>query len=419
MLSDHVLIIPDIVTQHTEEVTFLWLQRNGAVHQPHFDLRDLAQLDERLEAHLDGLRIAGEPGWQICKETLALEEAGEVFAAAVLAFESGIEERLEQVFAVAAGKDELGRGIISALGWLEWQQASQYVQGLLELGEPEASRLGLATAAIHRQDPGQPLAACLVSDDLLLRCRAVQAAGELGRTDLLFHIAGNLASDNIDLRFHAAWSTMLLGGEEAVPVLRAMAESDSEYCGQACAMAVRGMPPVEAHDWLKSLAGNKERQRLAVTGTGILGDPAAIPWLLQIMEVPELARPAGEAFSMITGVDLAYADLEGEWPEGFAAGPTEEPEDEDVAMDPDEDLPWPAPEPVARWWDAHQGEFRNGVRYLVGKPLSREHLQQVLRTGLQRQRTAAALELALLQPGQPLFEVRAPGFRQQKLLGMR
>ena len=42
---------------------------------------------------------------------------------------------------------------------------------------------------------------------------------------------------------------------------------------------------------------------------------------------------------MITGVDIAYEDLEGAWPEGFVAGPTEDPEDENVAMDPDEDLP--------------------------------------------------------------------------------
>lgn len=419
MPNDSGNTIAAIILQHAEEAAFLWLLRDAAVHKPHYDLRDLAQLDNRLEAHLDGLRIAGEPGWQICKEALALEEEGEVFTAAVLAFESGIEERIAHVFAAVAKKNKLGRGIISALGWLKWQQAAQYVQGLLEVGSPEASRLGLAAAAIHREDPGRPLAACLVSDDPLLKCRALQAVGELGRIDLLFHVAGNLSADNIDLGFHAAWSTLLLGGEGALPVLRAIAESDSEYTEQACAMAVRGMPPAEAHDWLKSLAGNKQRQRLALTGAGILGDPVAIPGLLQMMEVPELARVAGEAFSMITGVDLAYADLEGEWPEGFAAGPTEEPEDEDVAMDPDEDLPWPAPELIARWWDAHQGEFTNGVRYFVGKPMSREHLQQVLRTGYQRQRAAAAIELALLKPGKPLFAVRAPGFRQQKLLGMK
>jgi hypothetical protein len=44
------------------------------------------------------------------------------------------------------------------------------------------------------------------------------------------------------------------------------------------------------------------------------------------------------------------------------------------------------------------------------------NLWQVLQTGYQRQRAAAAIELTILQPGQALFEVRAPGFRQQRIL---
>jgi hypothetical protein len=46
-----------------------------------------------------------------------------------------------------------------------------------------------------------------------------------------------------------------------------------------------------------------------------------------------------------------------------------------------------------------------------------EWLQQVLRDGYLRQRAAAALELAIRQPGTPLFNVKAPGFRQVELLG--
>ena len=58
----------------------------------------MAHLDDRTEAHIDGLRIAGDEGWEICKETLAWEEAGEVFTAAVLAFESGNEDRYSRLF---------------------------------------------------------------------------------------------------------------------------------------------------------------------------------------------------------------------------------------------------------------------------------------------------------------------------------
>jgi uncharacterized protein (TIGR02270 family) len=135
---------------------------------------------------------------------------------------------------------------------------------------------------------------------------------------------------------------------------------------------------------------------------------------LRQMETSATARIAGEAFSMITGVDLAYKDLEGEWP--FHAGPTEKPEDEDVEMDPDEDLPWPAPELVARWWADNKAKFVAGQRYLCGRPINDEHCREVLRTGYQRQRIAAALELALMRPDRPLFEWRAPAFRQQALL---
>ena len=88
---DWPLVIEDVITQHAEEGAFLWLLRSQVVNAPHYSLAGLAYLDGRVDAHLDGLRIAGDAGWEICKETLSQEEAGEVFAAAVLAFESGDE----------------------------------------------------------------------------------------------------------------------------------------------------------------------------------------------------------------------------------------------------------------------------------------------------------------------------------------
>ena len=120
---------------------------------------------------------------------------------------------------------------------------------------------------------------------------------------------------------------------------------------------------------------------------------------------------------LITGLDWAYEDLDGEWPEEDKSGPTEDPEDANVEMDPDEDLPWPNVELIQQWWDNHKHDFQNGTRCLFGSPMSIESLHRVLRTGFQRQRIATALELALHQPGTPLFETRAPGFRQQELLG--
>ena len=69
-MSDPPLIIEAIVDQHAEEAAFLWLLRDAAVRAPHYDLSDLFSLDDRVEAHIDGLRIAGDPGWEVCAKGL-------------------------------------------------------------------------------------------------------------------------------------------------------------------------------------------------------------------------------------------------------------------------------------------------------------------------------------------------------------
>jgi uncharacterized protein (TIGR02270 family) len=178
------------------------------------------------------------------------------------------------------------------------------------------------------------------------------------------------------------------------------------------------MPPAAGMGWLRSLAGNPAHRRRLVIGAGIIGDPVCMPWLIERMADPALARVAGEAFSAITGVDIAYEDLDRDPPAGFEAGPTENPEDEDVSRDPDEDLPWPNPEAIATWWHTNGNRFPAGQRYLLGQPMTTDSLRAALQSGTQRQRAVAALELALRNRAEPLFETRAPARRQQRALGI-
>jgi uncharacterized protein (TIGR02270 family) len=178
------------------------------------------------------------------------------------------------------------------------------------------------------------------------------------------------------------------------------------------------MPPGDAIAWHRRLAADEglSRRRLAAVAAGAIGDPQLVPWLIEQMSDDANSRSAGEAFSMITGVDIAYEDLEREAPADVPLGPSESPADEDVAMDPDEDLPFADPELVRAWWERHGNRFPAGTRHLLGRPISEASLQVVLREGQQRQRAAAALELALSHPGQPLFEVRERADRQRRLL---
>jgi uncharacterized protein (TIGR02270 family) len=113
------MVIEWIVQQHAEEAAFVWTLRNAATCSPNYQLYELANLDNRVEAHLDGLRVNGEPGWEHCRRQLeAIGQTGEVFAAAVLAFENGTKERVQPVLEIAASAPELEQGMVSAMGWI-------------------------------------------------------------------------------------------------------------------------------------------------------------------------------------------------------------------------------------------------------------------------------------------------------------
>ena len=179
------MINMEVVEQHAEDAAFLWTQRDNAVMAPNYSLKDLADLDERVEANIDGLRVAGETGWKICEDALDLEGPGEVFAAGVLAFESKDKERIDKVLETGCSEPELMRALISALGWIKFEQIEDLIKDFLVSERAEFRCLGIAAFAVHRKDPGPALSQAISDQDVQLRARAIKAAGELGRVDLL------------------------------------------------------------------------------------------------------------------------------------------------------------------------------------------------------------------------------------------
>lgn len=410
------MIMKPVITQHAEEAGFLWLLRSRAVALPHYSLSSLDELDDRVEAHLDGLRIAGDAGWEICTEAMGTGEAGELFAAAVLAFESGDGARIGSVLESVKANPDSFAGLVGALEWLPWQVVEPQVVKLLLDDFPVWRYAALAACAAHAHDPGKPLLDALADPEPLLAARAFTAVGELGKEELLPLLQRSLTLPDDYCRYCAAWSAALLGESCAGVVLASFAQPDLLWHEEAVRMAVRSMGVSSAPAWLDGLALEKDTVRPAIIGSGILGDPARIPWLLEQMAIPGQARIAGEAFSLITGVDIEEERLSGVRSMSVPADDTEREEGE---SDRDDDLPTPHSDLIAGWWHHHEERFAPGIRYLAGEPIAAGHLRQLLRTGRQRQRGAAAIELALLQPGKPLFSVTAPGLRQRELLGVR
>ena len=406
---------PEIIEEHAEEAAFLWVQRDHAAVAPQYALKDLARLDERVEAHVDGLRVAGVAGWKTAAASLD-QGPGEVFAASVLAFESCDPERIATVLSVAGSAPALARALVSGLGWMEPAIAIAEAEKLTTSDEPEVRRAGIAALAIHRHS--SVLFDAAVADAApRVAARALRAAGELGRVDLVGPASDRLKDPDAECRVWAAWSVVRLHGPSlstALATLREFVDSNDPRAEQAVAIAFRVIRLDEGHAWRRLLAADPATARLAAIAAGALGDPAAISDLLEQMQNPETARVAGKAFSLITGADFEYEDLSGQ-PPAIPGWHTED-GDDTLLSGPDADLPWPSPHTIQTWWAKHADRFIAGSRYLIGQPISTASLRDALVRGRQNQRTAAALELALLDPSEPLFETRERAQRQRRRL---
>lgn len=399
--------IPLIVDLHAEDAAFLWLQRDRAVDAPHYNRKFLARLDERLEANLDGLRVAGDAGWERAFAALQrYTEPGEVFTAAVLALESRDARRIDAVTAVIE-TEPTTRAFVSALGWVGAPRLHGTVSRLLADPRPHRRMLGVAACSVHRVDPGALLPG-LLQDHPTVQARSLRLAGELGRSDLCHIVFGAIGLEG-PCGFWAAWAAGLLGDRQAaVHALQQHSVVDGPYRSRALQLLLRIMDGPAAVAWLRDVGREPANARLLVEGAGILGDPVYVPWLLRCTEEPQLARVAGESFSMITGADLAYESLDGDSLEGAPGGPTDDPEDANVELDPDENLPWPQPALVQRWWNDRSGDIREGRRLLLGREMTGTALREIFRTAFQRQRRAAALEMALRSP-----ELRLANWRER------
>ena len=412
--------IPVVVMQHVEEAAHLRHVRSVLVRAPHVRLLHLGRLDERIAAHLDGIAVAGNYGSGLAQQALERPGVGEVFAAAIQAIEARDAPRLDKLLAIAEALPGCRAGLLSAFGWVSAAQLQGITKVLLESASPWHRGVGLAACAMHRVDPGAVLVDALRDADLGVRARGLRVAGRAGRVDLLGGCLARLGDEDPRCAFEAARSALLLGDRtDSLTDLEALAmhaAAPDQPNLAALRLVLKVIPPKRAQTLLARLAKDPALIRTVIRGIAIAGDPHYVPWLIAQMEDLKLARLAGEAFSFITGLDLAYLDLERKPPENMEFGPNDDPADENVAMDEDDSLPWPDPAKLTAWWQTNGVRFAVGTRYFMGTVPTPASCLEVLKTGFQRQRIAAAQYLSLLSPGTPLFNTSAPTRRQKRLL---
>ena len=437
----------------------LRLQRAVLVRTPLIGLLMLGRHDQRIAAHLDGLAVAGPAG--ISHAAAALDEgipgaaAAEAFALGVALVTLGDAKGLDALASRCGTQPDLQRGLASALGWVSADLLRGIVKHWLGSEAPDKRMSALAACAMHRVDPGPALTPALAHPEPAVRTEALRTAGRVGRVDLLPGIGAAMTDGDASVAFWAAWAACRLGDRAAsINVLAETALSTSAFADVALALLMCALPEPKAQEFARHVSataaaeGTVARQRLLVRTLGLLGDTRFVPWLIERMDDPALARPAGESFSWITGADLSALQLErldgppspaapassaapaGSAPpqasraasqaEGGKSLPEAQAEDDEpIELDADRDLPWPDAPRVARWWQQQAlAKAAPSQRCFMGREPGEAAWQHALRHGNQRQRAYAALRLAVDQPTSRIFPVAAPVWRQRRWLGL-
>lgn len=290
-------IAAEVVRQHVEQTAFLWAQRDTLSLEDPPDEGVIAEISQRVEINLDGLRIAGTAAWPFADRQLEdFPDKGEFFVAGWMAIEQGEAKRVESIIEAARQAEER-RGLVGALSWHKPQKIGKHVRDWLGAHDALLRYLGVAACAAHDVDPKQLLGRLVRDPDPKVRAISLRLAGKLKRVDLAKDVHGALQADDDAVRLWAAWALTEIGsGDLGGPELRKLAVAGGPDALSALRAAIKAGPEREARAWMGGLMKSPRTAPLAVRGIGMLGDRSVLGWLVQQLSQPALAVAAVAAF---------------------------------------------------------------------------------------------------------------------------
>jgi len=357
--------LPDLVEEHFEELAFLWGQRRGALASPRYFPRDLDRLEKRIEAHLQGLLIAGDELGEFVRPGLEGDDADEAFAAGFGLLRSRIPGAPDKVWeAFASARGPAADGLAEAF-------AHGPADTLLSRLEDEA----------RSAPPDRSVAA---AEALALRGRLrpdsrAQERWLAAEEPSVRRKAWRIASLCAVPQTRAVWERGLADPDLAV---RAEARRAALWCRQAWVLdeARRGRGPAADSDsmslvaatgdadlgcilgWVKDGGAGPERYRIL----GTFGHPETVDTLLRAMAGLDLAAAAfaGQAFTKITGEDVDSGRR-------TVVPPADGKETDEFEAEFLDEVPLPDERKARAAWEKRRPEFSKGTRWCRGIDLSR------------------------------------------------
>lgn len=423
-------VIAPLIRRHAEDAAFYWGLLDASVNSPILSSDGLIRFASMLNAHLEGLQVAGYDGWAPCLATLERwRKPADAFVCAHQAFslnEAGAIEAL--LVQIRARPDELLRGAISALAWLPPQRAATIVRRWTSAGsEAIAQVIALRAATLLDTDAcdllTQPVELFLHSQDAHVRAAACRLAAAVPRQALIATaLTACLGDPAITVRAEAAIAldalnrqTPRIDSASAIVLAEALwqcvveqvvilNEATGWYRHQASRRTRRWvrhlatMVPL-GHDKISALLDFMP-PRTSLHFIAYHGDPAYLPYVIARMSHPDTSRYAGWVWQTITGVELESARLS--LPEPALSADSEG--ISEARLDADQGLPLPDVEAIAGYRTVN---LHAGQRYLSGQLLTPQFAISVLETAPQAPRSIAGHYLHQVYP-QTKLALRGP-----------
>ena len=425
MAAQSALPYSDIYEQYVTDASFLWVLRKVALDQPNYNAADIAEIEHRISAQVNGLKTSPEISWPLLQEAATIGEPGELFALSLFAFESRDVEKIKYATEMAMASPRGIEAVASALAWLtDKNQTSEWLTKFYHSKTLLHKLIALHTSLLIEEDPAEKLTMLLAREDCQnhqqMLTTALYAVGMFKRKDLTDVLRAHVTSENSSVKLAAISSGILLGYRNLVNSLSTFVfdeTSTQELRNRAINVLFRVLDVSAGREIIKQMITRKIELRATIKAVQMLGDPASVRWLITLMYQPKHARIAAEAFSTITGIDLVEKNLELSVPE---ITELEIADENEIPLIEDENLPWPDADKISATWHRYSSKFHEGKRYFNGIILNSESLASLKRQATkefafaeyskalsQRARNFVAWEVALQNPTEPLINCHA------------
>ena len=319
----------DVHEEHLEELGFLWGQWRAALTDADYTLPAVAQLEERIRAHLQGVQVPGEDAWPRLLELLGADDPDLAFAAAYSLLHTHNDELVTRVLDAFGIADEpLFSALATALKYAPLPTTALHrVFSVMSGRRAKRAVIAAEVLAFHGtlNVSGDQFRYFLEDEDPATRVAGWRLASLVSAQLSPNTYAQALRDQDPGASLAALHAAAWCGVAGVINALRHMADSGAASLDALYLLAVIGN--VEDAKRMQTALLDADRGPARFTLAGAFGSAALMPLVLAALDDPDpaTAAAAGAAFTRLTGIDIesteraAVQPADGSKPDAFEA----------------------------------------------------------------------------------------------------